>query len=151
MPRQRSAANQGLPARWSIRRGKYYYSVPPGREADWEGKQLYPLGADLQTAYRVFAAKLGEDAPGVRLVQGRTLNSLFDQYLREVSPSKATRSFTNDQHNIKRLRQVFGMLTIKEPLKVSWCHRYVSERQNPAATSRATPWTSFKPPQTQKF
>lgn len=125
MPRQRSAANEGLPARWSIRRGKFYYSVPPGREAEWGGKQLFPLGATLQEAYRTFAGKLGEDGPGASPPIGSTLSSLFDKYLLEVSPLKSPRSFVNDKHNMKRLRAVFGKLAIKGEFKPSWCHRHI--------------------------
>lgn len=131
MPRERSAENRGLPARWSIRRGKYYFSVPPGREGDWDGKKLFPLGPDVQTAYRTYAAKLKGDVPAVT-PQGRTLNNLFDRYLREVSPNKAPRSFTNDQHNIKVLRQVFGHIPIAEPVRVHWCHEYIDQRKTPS-------------------
>ena len=43
MPRKkRNAENKSLPAlaRWKLQHGAYYYRVPPGLEAMWEGKQF---------------------------------------------------------------------------------------------------------------
>ena len=47
MPLPRKKENKGLPARWRVARGAYYFRVPKGFEADWDGKQLFRLGKTL--------------------------------------------------------------------------------------------------------
>ena len=50
MARKRSKQNQGLPARWRLYHGAYYFQVPPGLEAAWDGKKQFRLGATLGEA-----------------------------------------------------------------------------------------------------
>lgn len=47
MPKRRNPENKGLPARWTVRHGAYYYRVPPGLESMWEGKTYFHLGRSL--------------------------------------------------------------------------------------------------------
>src|SRR5881227_1531984 len=54
MARKRLAQNRGLPERWKFEHGGYYYRVPPGLEALWEGKQTFPLGRSLPEAYALW-------------------------------------------------------------------------------------------------
>ena len=58
MPRARLSVNKGLPARWSIRRGAYYYAVPPGHEDTWDGKKLFRLGKTQAEAYAPIYVRL---------------------------------------------------------------------------------------------
>lgn len=55
MPKARKEINNGLPERWSIRHGAYYYSVKPGHEKFWEFKQLYRLGGTFEEALETFS------------------------------------------------------------------------------------------------
>lgn len=54
MPLPRKTINEGLPARWRIQHGAYYYQVPPGHERFWEFKQLYRLGKTFDEALEKF-------------------------------------------------------------------------------------------------
>src|SRR5262245_12140664 len=60
LPRPRKREHRGLPARWIYQHGAYYYIVPRGLEAQWDGKKLFRLGATSPEAYRVWAERLGE-------------------------------------------------------------------------------------------
>ncbi|MFD2271780.1 hypothetical protein ACFS07_13105 [Undibacterium arcticum] len=42
MPKPRNKENKGLPKRWQHTHGAYYYQVPPGLEAGWDGKKKIP-------------------------------------------------------------------------------------------------------------
>ncbi len=48
--RKRNAENKGLPARWRHYHGAYYYRVPAGLEAHWDGKRQFHLGSTLAEA-----------------------------------------------------------------------------------------------------
>lgn len=58
MPKARRQINNGLPERWRIKHGAYYYRVPPGEEEDWEGRQEYRLGATFDEAMETFQSVL---------------------------------------------------------------------------------------------
>lgn len=130
MPRQRSAANQGLPARWSIREGS---TTSACHQARWRvGRQEVPATrrpADRLRGLRRQARQRECTGPDGA---GSYPHILFDRYLREVSPRKAPRSLLNDQNSIKPLRRVVGDVPIKEPFRVAWCHQYVEQRGTPA-------------------
>ncbi|MBS1585845.1 MAG: tyrosine-type recombinase/integrase [Bacteroidetes bacterium] len=106
MPKKRKPENKGLPARWSIRRKKYYYQVPPGREADWDSKKLFPLGTTLSAAYEEWAKRLGS------LDKAHTVNQLLDRYALEVIPKKAAATQNGDLRHIKKIREVFGEMRL---------------------------------------
>ena len=40
-PRKRNSENRPLPERWRFKHGAYYYRVPPGLEASWDGKKEF--------------------------------------------------------------------------------------------------------------
>ena len=125
----RKAANKGLPARWSIRRGKYYYEPPRGMEHCWDGKRLFPSGFSYQEALRAFADRMLPEP----VAKGKTLADAIGRYLLEVSLKKAARSFINDQNNAAPLKRVFGKIKLKQQFDVSWCHQYIDtprERYN---------------------
>ncbi|WP_229421444.1 hypothetical protein [Telluria antibiotica] len=82
MPRARKPENKGLPLRWRHTHGAYYYQVPPGQEAAWDGKKLFRLGATLSDAYTVWAERL-------KYVQdAKTVAQLLDRYALEVIPRR---------------------------------------------------------------
>ena len=61
MPPKRKPENRGLPARWQFTHGAYYYFVPRGLEAMWDGKKRFRLGSALHEAYKVWADRVGRN------------------------------------------------------------------------------------------
>ena len=101
MPRPRNKENRGLPSRWRYLRGKYYYSVPEGTEAAWDGKKLFPLGEVLHEAHRVFSERVAtfDDV--------RRMEQLCDRYAQEVIPLKAPATQRSNIYSLRRLRKAF--------------------------------------------
>lgn len=54
----RNIENVGLPTRWRLTHGAYYYSVPPGLEHLWDFKKLYRLGDTFEQALAEFVWKM---------------------------------------------------------------------------------------------
>lgn len=102
MPRERSKANKGLPTRWRMFHGAYYYRVPPGLEAMWDGKKSFRLSDKLNEAYQVWAERLK------RYDKANTIGQLLDRYALEVIPTKAPASQTANLQQLPILRRVFG-------------------------------------------
>jgi len=121
MPRARNKENEGLPKRWQAKHGAYYYQVPPGLEALWEGKKLYRLGGSLAEAYKVWASRLADTATV------KTINDLLDRYSLEVVPTKAKTSQSTNSIFIKKLKQVFGEMSITD-IKPRHVYSYVDKR-----------------------
>lgn len=115
MPKPRNKKNRGLPKRWRFKNGAYRYLVPPGMEAQWEGKKEFTLGKTLPDAYRVWADRLAE------LQDITTTSDLMDRYLLEVVPAKSFKSQESNQLAIRRLRHVFGMM---RPSEIQPVHAY---------------------------
>lgn len=121
MPRPRSKENQGLPLRWRINHGAYYYQVPPGLEHLWDGKKLFRLGTKLNEAYKVWATKL-ESSDEVR-----TIGQLLDRYALEVIPTKAAASQVSNQNQLPKLKEVFGAMPLL-PFAPKLVYLYVDKR-----------------------
>lgn len=101
-PRKRNKENTGLPARWRLQHGAYYYRVPPGLESSWDGKKMFRLGTTLSEAHGVFSQRIGVFA------RVRTMAQLLDRYLFESVPKKKPATQKSNIISIKRLRTVFG-------------------------------------------
>lgn len=101
MPRPRNKENRGLPSRWRLTRGKYYYQVPPGMEAAWDGKKTFPLGKTLHEAHRTYAERVAtfEDV--------RRMEQLCDRYALEVVPLKADATQRSNTYSLRRIRKAF--------------------------------------------
>lgn len=93
MGRQRKS-NKHLPERVYFKTGHYYY-------VDLNNK-WHNLGDQLSKAMIKWAS-LVEGA-----FNGNTMNSLFDRYMTEVSPTKAPQTFRDNIAEMKNLRAVFG-------------------------------------------
>ena len=115
MPKPRNRKNRGLPKRWRYKHGAYRYLVPPGMEAQWDGKKEFTLGKSLPEAYRVWADQLAE------LEDITSVSELMDRYLLEVVPTKSFKSQESNQLAIRRLRPVFGTM---RPIEVQPVHAY---------------------------
>jgi integrase len=122
MARKRSKQNQGLPARWRLYHGAYYFQVPPGLEAAWDGKKQFRLGATLGEAAAAWAKRMSiAERPAVYV------RELLERYQLEVVPTKAAASQQGDCGALANLRKVFGnvRLTDIEPQHI---YRYADTR-----------------------
>lgn len=127
MPRRRLKENDGLPKRWKLHHGAYYYLVPIGLESAWDGKKKFRLGATLPEAYAVWAERVG------RLDKIRTVDQLLDQYAIEVIPTKAPSTRTQNLTALKPLRQNLGTAPLAK-LKPPIIYGYVRHRGKEAKT-----------------
>lgn len=129
MSRVRKPENRGLPARWQHTHGAYYYRVPPGQEAAWDGKRRFRLGSTLSEAHTAY----GKRVAVVHDVQG--IGALLDRYVREVVPGKAPKTAYDNRNAIRTLREVFGEMGLDE-LAPHHVYRYVDLRGKPTAAKR---------------
>lgn len=121
MSRKRKPENKGLPARWRLAHGAYYFQVPPGLEPQWDGKKMFRLGKTLSESYRTWSTRIEweEDV--------KTIAQLLDRYLMDVVPSKAPKNQTLNTIWIKQLRSVFGEVTLNS-IKPTHIYQYVDKR-----------------------
>jgi integrase len=120
MPRPRKPENRGLPARWRKFHGAYYYQVPLGLEALWDGKKQFRLGSSLPEAYRVWAERIGS-------TDVRTIGELLDRYAAEVVPTKAPTTQSGNNLQMVQLRKVFSRMPLLA-LKPRHVYQYIDKR-----------------------
>lgn len=131
MPRKRNKENAGLPARWKMEHGAVYYQVPPGLEAQWDGKKKFRLGKTLPEAYKEWAARLES------VDQAKTIGALLDRYALEVVPTKAARTQVENQRAIRRLRSMFGAATL-DWIRPQHVYQFADKHKDkPVAVNRA--------------
>jgi len=121
MARKRNKENQGLPARWQLKHGAYYYRVPPGQEAAWDNKSTFRLGSKLSEAYKSWSSRIE------RVENAKTIGQLLDRYAMEVVPEKAAASRTGNLLQIATLKRVFGAMPL-EPFAPKIVYQYVDRR-----------------------
>lgn len=129
MPRARKPENQGLPRRWRHVHGGYYYQVPPGQEAAWDGKKTFRLGATLPEAYATWADRIKT------LDDAKTIGDLLDRYALEVIPTKATTTQNHNRTALKPLRAVFGAFSLTD-IKPRHVYQYVDRSQGKTGARR---------------
>lgn len=141
MSRQRSAENRGLPKRWRLVRGVYYYQVPSGERGQWDGKFTFPLGKTLPEAYAAWAGRLKV------LDETRTVAQLLDRYLLEVVPAKKPATQATDRERIPLLRKRFGDFRLEE-VEPQHIYQYVDKRRDrsdkPARTAALHEMSIFR-------
>jgi integrase len=120
--RQRRPENKGLPARWQWHNGAFYYRVPPGLEAAWDGKKRFRLGKALHEAHAAYAARIGA------VTKVRSVDDLLDRYSLEVTPAKPPKTQANEVRYIRLLRAVFGKMPLTA-IKPGHVYGYVSRRK----------------------
>jgi integrase len=121
MSRARNTENKGLPARWRFTHGAYYYQVPPGCEAAWDGKKTFRLGSTLPGAYKVWADRIGT------IENASTIGALLDRYVIEVVPTKGITTQAQNKVAIKPLRAVFADVALLD-LKPRHVYQYIDKR-----------------------
>jgi integrase len=121
MPRQKNPENRGLPERWRLYHGAYYFQVPPGLEHLWDGKKQFRLGKTLSEAYRVWTNRLET------VDRAETVGDLLDRYALEVIPSKKPTTARRYKQLLPHVRAVFGEMKIAtlEPQDI---YKYVDKR-----------------------
>lgn len=129
MPPKRKAENRGLPARWLLNHGAYYYLPPVSQRAHWDGKSWFLLGRTLPEAYKVWAERVAKP------ITINTIGALLDRYALEVVPTKAPKTQTENHRYIAKLRLSFApvALTTLEPQHV---YQYVDARAAKVAAHR---------------
>ncbi|MGJ8619575.1 MAG: tyrosine-type recombinase/integrase [Methylophilaceae bacterium] len=130
MPKPRNKENKSLPKRWALEHNAYYYLVPKGAEAHWDGKTKFKLGRTLPEAFAEFARRI--DSPRGTI---RTLNDAFNRYLLQVVPTKAAASQASNHQQIKWLRKVFGEMPIL-PFSPKFVYQYVDKRESKTSAHR---------------
>lgn len=130
MPRKRNPENAGLPARWRLYHGAYYYQVPPGSEARWDGKRQFKLGTSLPEAYKEWARRLELNQQAAS-----TIAQLLDRYSLEVVPEKKPTTQAHNAVAIKRLKAVLGdnALDMLRPQNV---YQYIEARKESGTAAR---------------
>lgn len=129
MPRRRNSENRGLPSRWQLMHGAYYFLVPPGLEAHWDGKKRFRLGKTLPEAYREWSRRIDARETAANIGQ------LIDRYQLEVVPKKAPKSQAENTRYLSRLRGVFGEMPLTA-LKPQHIYQYVERRGAKTAAHR---------------
>lgn len=122
MPRPRNPENKGLPTRWRLKNGAYFYQVPAGLEAMWDGKKEFRLGKSLPEAYRNWAERLAHNE------NTKTVADLLDRYAMQVVPTKKVTTQQQNQVAIKRLRSILGTAPINS-VRPQLVYQYVDRRR----------------------
>ncbi len=129
MPKPRKKENKGLPARWRIAHGAYYFQVPKGFESKWDGKQLFRLGKTLPEAYRTWADRVAS------IDDAKTIAELLDRYALEVVPKKSVTTQAQNAVAIKRVRAMLGNVPLLG-LKPRHVYQYIDKRTAKTAARR---------------
>lgn len=119
----RKPQNKGLPQRWSIRHGAYYYEPPESVRHLWDGKSLFRLGKTLSEAHAKFAEMVGVHDRNIH-----TIGHLLDRYLIEVVPTFKPTTQQSEKTYIKKLRSVFGDVPVTS-LEPQHVYKYFDTRK----------------------
>lgn len=122
MPKPRRSENKGLPARWRLFHGAYYFLVPVGLESLWENKKQFRLGKTLPEAYRVWSSRIDAND------KSQLISQILDRYLLEVVPTKALSSQESNIIWVKQLRSVFGAMPLNS-IEPHHIYKYVDKRK----------------------
>jgi integrase len=129
MPRARKPENQGLPRRWRHVHGAYYYQVPAGQEAAWDGKKTFRLGSTLPEAYSTWADRLRTQD------EAKTIGDLLDRYALQVIPTKAVTTQNQNRSALKPIRAIFGKMGLTD-IKPRHVYQYVDRAEGKTGARR---------------
>ena len=125
MSPKRKQCNRGLPERWVMQHGAYYYVVPEHRIESLGCKWLR-LGKTLAESYAKWAT-LMDDKP----MEVYSFHQLFDKYEAEVIPLKSLSTQITNKKSLVHLRPVFGGMRIDDLIPQD-VYKYCAKRP-PAA------------------
>jgi integrase len=120
--RQRNSENSGLPARWRLYHGAYYFHVPPGQEKFFDGKKQFRLGTTLPEAFAVWSKRMESKK------ECSTIGQLLTRYAIEEVPKKAPKTQRDAADHIVRLTAVFGEMAL-ETIKPQHLYKYIDFRK----------------------
>lgn len=129
MPPKRRPENRGLPARWKLNHGAYYYLPPKEQRHLWDGKSWFLLGHTLPDAHKAWAERMQTPREAANIGQ------LLDRYLLEVVPTKAAKSQTENRRQIGKLRPSFGHVALAD-LEPQHVYQYMDARSAKVAGRR---------------
>lgn len=129
MPKKRLPQNRGLPERWAMKHGAYYYIVPRGQESQWDEKKWFPLGKTLHEAHNEWAKRLEG------FINCSNLGQIIDRYMAEVAPAKSPKTYAGNQAQSKKIKAVFGDMSPDE-IKPQHIYKYVDKRGAQIAARR---------------
>lgn len=131
VPKQRKKENKGLPKRWTLQHGAYYYYIPPGADHLWDGrKKMFRLGKTLPEAYKTWSDRIQPAKEETRFVR-----QVLDRYLLEVVPVKAPTTQANNQKEAARIRDAFGDLPLTD-IAPQQIYKYYDKRTRKVAARR---------------
>jgi len=121
MPKPRNKEHLGLPKGWRHIHGAYYYRVPAGLEAAWDGKRQFRLGSTLPEAYAEWARRLETTDPA------RTVAALMDRYVLEAVPLLSIAWQRDRQRHARVIRAAFGAIAL-DKVTPQLCKQYRAQR-----------------------
>lgn len=128
-PFKRKPENAGLPARWVLSHGAYYYITTEATRKMWDGKKWFKLGTTLSEAYKVWSDRI--QAPSTIT----TISDLLDRYLLEVIPTKAPKTAKENTRIVGVLRPVFGAMYLTD-IEPQHIYKYFDKRSAKVAAKR---------------
>jgi integrase len=117
-PKNRNRENNGLPKRWRLKHGAYFYRVPPGLEHLWGNKKEFRLGSSLSEAHAVYASRIGTFEGELKYME-----QLFERVLIEHLPKKAPKTQASYRECLKRLTHAFRGNPITA-IRTTHCYAY---------------------------
>ena len=106
--------NRQLPDRMYIRSGTYYY-------VEYVTNKWVNLGREYVAAMAKYGSLTADDSPSL------TVSNLIDRYIREVAPTKAPRTYSDNVKEAKNLRRVFGHMPLLD-VTTPHVYKYLAER-----------------------
>ena len=128
MSRRRNPKNVGLPPRSRWLNGKIRYQVPPGQEANWDGRKQFTLGKTLIEAFATYVsrAKLTDEKD----TKVAFISQLLDKYaINVIAATKSPRTRENKSRALPLLKRRFGHMRLVE-FKPKHAYQYVVKRLN---------------------
>lgn len=122
MGRKRNSENAGLPARWRLYHGAYFFHVPPGQEKFFDGKKQFRLGTTLAEAFSVWSERVESKK------ECSTIGQLLRRYAIEEVPKKAPKTQKDSADHIVRLSAVFGDLPL-QLIRPQHLYKYIDHRK----------------------
>lgn len=100
-PKPRNKENRGLPQRWALKHGSYYYRPRDYEKPQFDNKCFFKLGKTYAEALRAFSERIDFDGDAA------TMRGLAEKYAIEVLAHKAPQTQKSQGRCMKRIVAVF--------------------------------------------